>query len=138
MKDTPESKQQSTGKFKFDYTGLAIFIVTMIALNLFITYGADWGWTNIKSLVVLAITIIGLIVFIKFEKGREVVLIDFAVFKNKAYTGATVSNFLLNAIAGALVVANTYVQVGRGFQFITIRYVITRLFSCCISYDSCR
>ena len=56
----------------------------MIALNLFITYGADWGWTNIKSLVALAITIIGLIVFVKVEKGREVVLVDFAVFKNKA------------------------------------------------------
>ena len=88
----------------------------MIALNLFITYGADWGWTNIKSLAALAITIIGLITFVKFEKGREVVLVDFSVFKNKAYTGATVSNFLLNAIAGALIVTNTYVQVGRGFN----------------------
>ena len=116
LKDTPESKQPSTGKFKFDYTGLGIFIVTMIALNLFITYGANWGWTNIKSLVALAITVIGLIVFVKFEKGKEVVLVDFAVFKNKAYTGATVSNFLLNAIAGALIVTNTYVQVGRGFN----------------------
>ena len=116
LKDTPESKQPSTGKFKFDYTGLGIFIVTMIALNLFITYGANWGWTNIKSLVALAITIIGLIVFVNFEKGKEVVLVDFAVFKNKAYTGATVSNFLLNAIAGALIVTNTYVQVGRGFN----------------------
>ena len=116
LKDTPESKQPSTGKFKFDYTGLGIFIVTMIALNLFITYGANWGWTNIKSLVALAITVIGLIVFVNFEKGREVVLVDFAVFKNKAYTGATVSNFLLNAIAGALIVTNTYVQVGRGFN----------------------
>ncbi len=137
LKDTPESKQPSTGKFKFDYTGLAIFIVTMIALNLFITYGADWGWTNIKSLAVLAITIIGLIVFVNFEKGREVVLVDFAVFKNKAYTGATVSNFLLNAIAGAY--CNKHVRTSRArFQFITIRYIITRLFSCCISYDSCR
>ena len=50
------------------------------------------------------------------KKEREVVLVDFAVFKNKAYTGATVSNFLLNAIAGALIVTNTYVQVGRGFN----------------------
>ena len=39
MKDTPESKEESTGAFKFDYTGLAIFIVTMIALNVFITFG---------------------------------------------------------------------------------------------------
>ncbi|TSI11770.1 MFS transporter [Lysinibacillus sp. BW-2-10] len=116
LKDTPESKQQSTGKFKFDYAGLGIFIVTMIALNLFITYGADWGWTSVPTLIALAVTIIGLIVFVKVEKSKEVVLVDFAVFKNKAYSGATVSNFLLNAIAGALIVTNTYVQVGRGFN----------------------
>ena len=43
----------------------------MIALNVFINYGADLGWTNIKSIVFLAVTIIGLIVFINFEKGKE-------------------------------------------------------------------
>ena len=46
---------------------------------------------------------------------KSIALIDFSLFKNKPYTGATYSNFLLNAIAGTLVVANTYVQVGRGF-----------------------
>ena len=57
-----------------------------------------------------------MIVFIKVEKSKEIVLIDFSVFKNKPYSGATASNFLLNGIAGTLVVANTYVQVGRGFN----------------------
>jgi DHA2 family multidrug resistance protein-like MFS transporter len=42
-------------------------------------------------------------------------LIEFDLFKNKSYTEATVSNFFLNAVAGTPVVANTYVQVGRGF-----------------------
>jgi len=116
LKDTPESKQPSSGAFKFDYAGLAIFIVTMIALNVFITYGADIGWTSPISLGLIAVTIIGILVFIKIEKSKEIVLIDFDVFKNAPYTGATVSNFLLNAIAGTLVVANTYVQVGRGFN----------------------
>lgn len=116
LKDTPESKQESTGAFKFDYIGLAIFIVTMIALNVFITYGANLGWTSPISLVLIAVTIIGLLVFIKVEKSKDIVLIDFAVFKNAPYTGATISNFLLNAIAGTLVVANTYVQVARGFN----------------------
>ena len=97
LKDTPESKQESEGAFKFDYTGLAIFIVTMLALNIFINYGADFGWTSARSLGLLAVIIIGLIVFIKVEKSKEIVLIDFSVFKNKPYAGATASNFLLNA-----------------------------------------
>ena len=41
---------------------------------------------------------------------------DIALFQIKPYTGAVVSNFLLNAVAGTLVVANTYIQVGRGFN----------------------
>ncbi|KKK39848.1 quinolone resistance protein [Mesobacillus campisalis] len=116
LKETPESKGESTGAFKFDYTGLVIFIITMLALNIFITFGADLGWTNLITIALALVAIIGAIVFIKVEKGKEIVLIDFSLFKNKPYTGATSSNFLLNAIAGTLVVANTYVQVGRGFS----------------------
>jgi MFS transporter, DHA2 family, multidrug resistance protein len=116
LKDTPESKGESTGAFKFDFTGLFVFIITMVALNVLITYGADFGWTNIRTILLAAVTIIGVIVFFKIEKGKDEALIDFSIFKNKPFSGATYSNFLLNAIAGTLVVANTYVQMGRGFN----------------------
>src|SRR5699024_5812338 len=46
IKDTPESKAETTGSFKFDFGGLGIFIVTMLALNVLITQGADFGWTS--------------------------------------------------------------------------------------------
>ncbi|MFJ7685085.1 MFS transporter [Peribacillus butanolivorans] len=132
IKDTPESKAESTGAFKFDYTGLVIFIITMLALNLFITRGADWGWTSTITLVCAVITIIGIIVFVKVERNNDIALIDFSLFKNKPYAGATYSNFLLNAVAGTLVVANTYVQVGRGFTafqsgLLSIGYLIAVL-----------
>lgn len=116
IKDTPESKAESTGKFKFDYTGLGIFVVTMLALNVLITFGSDFGWTSMLTIGLAVATVIGIIVFVKVEKSKEIVLIDFSLFKNKPYSGATFSNFLLNAIAGTLVVANTYVQVDRGFS----------------------
>jgi MFS transporter, DHA2 family, multidrug resistance protein len=116
IKDTPESKAESTGIFRFDYLGLFIFIITMVALNVVITYGSDLGWISFITLLLVAVTIVGAIAFIKIEKSKDVVLIDFSIFKNKPYSGATLSNFLLNAIAGTLVVANTYVQLGRGFN----------------------
>lgn len=115
IKNTPESKAQTSGTFKFDYTGLVIFVITMLSLNIFINFGANLGWTSLMSLGLVAITIIGGIVFYRVEKNKKVVLIDFSLFKNKPYAGATYSNFLLNAVAGTLIVANTYVQVGRGF-----------------------
>ncbi|MCQ6281485.1 MFS transporter [Bacillus sp. EB600] len=115
IKDTPESKAESKGAFKFDVRGLTILVVTLLALNLFITRGKDWGWTSAPILICLAVAIIGIFVFVKVEKNNAIALIDFSLFKNKPYAGATYSNFLLNAVAGTLVVANTYVQVGRGF-----------------------
>ena len=109
-----------------------VFIVTMLALNIFITQGAELGWTNWITIVLLVVTVIGAIVFIKVENGKSNALIDFGLFKNAPYTGATVSNFLLNAIAGTLVVANTYVQEGRGFTsfqsgMLSIGYLIAVL-----------
>jgi len=88
----------------------------MLALNIVITQGADFRWTSLLTLCLIAIVIIGIIAFVRYEGKREhSPLIDFKLFKNKPYTGATISNFLLNAVAGTLIVANTYVQVGRGF-----------------------
>lgn len=115
IKDTPESKAKDAGNSKFDIKGLIIFIITMLALNIFITQGAEIGWTNWITIVLIVVTIIGAVIFVKVENGRSNALIDFGLFKNAPYTGATVSNFLLNAVAGTLVVANTYVQEGRGF-----------------------
>ena len=59
-------------------------------------------------------------------------MIDFKLFKHKAYSGATVSNFLLNAVAGTLIVANTYFQSGLHFTsfqsgMMTITYLVAVL-----------
>ncbi|MDN6067600.1 MAG: MFS transporter, partial [Staphylococcus equorum] len=70
--------------------------------------------------------------FIKLENKKQNPLIDFKLFNNKAYTGATLSNFLLNGVAGALLVANTFVQQGLGFNafqtgLLSITYLVTVL-----------
>ena len=43
IKDVPESKANTEGEFKFDFGGLAIFIVTMLAINILITQGGNFG-----------------------------------------------------------------------------------------------
>ncbi|AST90597.1 MULTISPECIES: MFS transporter [Sutcliffiella] len=132
IKEVPESKAKTTGKFKFDFGGLGIFIVTMLAINILITQGADLGWTSLPTILLGVASVLGVIIFVKYEAKRKNALIDFELFKNKPYTGATISNFLLNAVAGTLIVANTYVQVGRGFTafqsgLLSIGYLIAVL-----------
>lgn len=118
IKGTPESKVEqsaSEANSKFDISGLIAFIITMVSLNLVITQGKSFGWTSITTIALIVVFLIGAFAFFKIELNKAGGFIDFSLFKNRAYSGATVSNFLLNAVAGTLVVANTYIQVGRGY-----------------------
>lgn len=117
IKGTPESKvEQKKGTEGFDFKGLIAFIIAMVCLNLVITRGSTFGWTSTITISMLIIFLLAVCFFFYTEIRQTNAFIDFSLFNNKAYTGATLSNFLLNAAAGTLVVANTYVQVGRGFS----------------------
>lgn len=50
--------------------------------------------------------------FFWVEKGKKAPLIDFNLFKNATYSGATASNFLLNAVVGMLIVSLMLLQLG--------------------------
>lgn len=115
LKDIPESKAEQSIKSKFDYTGLLIFIFVMLALNLTITRGHEFGWTSPLTIALISATIIGSALFFLVEIKKPNRFIEFSLFKTRAYTGAVASNFLQNGIAGTVVVANTYVQLARGF-----------------------
>jgi MFS transporter, DHA2 family, multidrug resistance protein len=132
IKDTPESKVVQANRTRFDYAGLIAFIIVMLALNLVITRGVDYGWTSPLTIGLMAVTVVGAFVFFRVVSKKEHGFIDVSLFRNMPYTGATISNFLLNAVAGTLVVANTYVQVGRGFTafqagMLSLGYLVTVL-----------
>ena len=110
IKGTPESKSESTAISKFDVKGLIILVVMLLSLNVFITKGATIGFTSPYFYGLIAIVIVSFLLFIKAEKNVNNPLIDFKLFTNKPYTGATISNFLLNGVAGTLIVANTFVH----------------------------
>ena len=116
IKNVPESKAEQSNSSKFDFSGFVIFILVMLALNVVITRGDVLGWTSPISLTLIAVTVIGGWIFLKVVKGKSNGFIDLSLFKNKYFTGAAVSNFLLSGVAGALVVANTYVQMARGYS----------------------
>jgi hypothetical protein len=55
--------------------------------------------------------------------------VNFGLFRNATFTGATVSNFLLNAVAGMLLVSMMLVQIGGGLSaqeagMLTLGYAI--------------
>ncbi|MGS5041614.1 MFS transporter [Staphylococcus saprophyticus] len=132
IKGTPETKSESTLKQRFDYSGLILFVIMMLSINVVITQSGTFGITSPLILGLIIIFIVATIIFLKVENRVGNPLIDFKLFNNKAYTGATLSNFLLNGVAGALLVANTFVQQGLGFNafqtgLLSITYLITVL-----------
>lgn len=123
-------KGKSTGKL--DFIGLILFTVSLSALSIFITQGDGWGWLNPLSIALALITIITAVVFFKYENTLKSPFLDLSLFSNRAYTGVTVGNFLLNMSVGSIAVFNVYTQSGMGmtaFQsgLITLPYVILLL-----------
>ncbi|OJG72439.1 hypothetical protein RV11_GL003021 [Enterococcus phoeniculicola] len=116
---TPESKVTQDSKGKFDTLGLILFVISMVALNIVVSKGSELGWFSPIILGLLVIVILGISLFYRIEKNGENSFVDFSLFENRGYLGATISNFLLNAIAGTLIVINSYVQQGRGLSAAT-------------------
>ena len=80
-------------------------MIVMIALQVLVSQGSQLGWTSTVSIILAVAIIIFGIAFFRIEKSKEAPLIDFKLFKNSTYSGATISNFLLNAVVGMLIVS---------------------------------
>jgi DHA2 family multidrug resistance protein-like MFS transporter len=81
------------------------------------------------SLTLTGVVIVFGIAFFRIENSKEGAFIDFKLFKNSTYTGATISNFLLNGVAGMLIVSLMLLQVGGGLSaqtagLLTLGYAI--------------
>ncbi|WP_285268896.1 MFS transporter [Kaistella rhinocerotis] len=129
VKGTPESKGEPKPGYKFDLAGIITFMISIIALQILLSKGSDFGWTSLLSLGLLSGFVIFGLIFYKIESGNGNAFVDFKLFKNSIYTGATKSNFLLNATAGILIVSLSLVQLGAGLSsqesgLLTLGYAI--------------
>ena len=112
MRGTPESKASENSEYKFDWWGILTFMIMMVGYQIVATQGGNFGWTSPLTLGILAVSIVATIIFVRIGKRNPNSFIDFKLFNNLTYTGATLSNFLLNATAGILIVAMTLIQLG--------------------------
>lgn len=129
---TPESKAENKGNNKLDFVGIVVFMIAMIALQVLVTKGADIGFSSPAGMALIAGTVIATLVFIFIEKGKAGAFIDFNLFKNMTFTGATISNFMLNGTAGMLIVSLALLQLGgnltaKAAGMLTLGYAIAIL-----------
>lgn len=129
IRGTPESKVESTARPRFDWLGLIAFVFAMVALNVVIGQGAALGWLSPAVMVLSAVFVVSTIAFFKIETGNANGFVDLALFGNKTFSGATLSNFLLNGAAGTLLVVLTLVQEAAGLSslqsgLLTVGYLV--------------
>jgi DHA2 family multidrug resistance protein-like MFS transporter len=129
MRGTPENKAETHGDYKFDLPGVLAFMVAMLALQVLVTQGNTLGWGSPAVLGLIAATLVFGALFVLIERRSANAFFDFRLFGNSTYTGATISNFLINATAGTLIVSLQLVQLGGGMNaqqagMLTLGYAI--------------
>lgn len=132
VRGTPESKAPPKEGYRFDLQGVLTFMVAMVALQIYATQGGAWGWTSFASLGLLAVALIFSVLFYRLESNNPNAFVQFRLFRNLTYTGATISNLLLNATAGIIMVAMLALQqagdmTAQRAGLLTIGYAITIL-----------
>jgi DHA2 family multidrug resistance protein-like MFS transporter len=116
IRGTPESVVETKERKPFDWLGLTMFIVAMVALNVVIGQGAALGWSSPTVLLLIALFIVSAAFFLRIESRSSSGFVDLTLFSNTTYSGATLSNFLLNGAAGTLLVTLTLVQQEAGLS----------------------
>jgi MFS transporter, DHA2 family, multidrug resistance protein len=129
VRGTPESRAETKAGYKFDLGGIVTFMIAMVALQLFATQGAKFGWSSWPSLGLLALALIFGVIFFRIERSNPNAFVNFGLFRNMTYTGATMSNLLLNGVSGILIVSMTLLQIGGNMDaqqtgLLTLGYAI--------------
>jgi DHA2 family multidrug resistance protein-like MFS transporter len=133
VRGTPESRAEpQTRHASFDWGGLIAFIVALVALNVYISQGPSIGWLSFTGIGLVAATVVGVLAFFAIETKKDGPFLNLSLFRNLTFSGATVSNFLLNGAAGTLIVSLGLVQVAAGLSslqsgLLTLGYLIAIL-----------
>jgi len=86
--------------------GDAIVDILVRRQTSFATLRSRWDWVGVA-------VVVGIIFFRAGTRAASP-FVNFAPFRNARFTGATIANFLLNGVAGMLLVSTILPQLGGG------------------------
>ncbi len=123
MRRIPESAPATGRNAGTDWIGIVSLAVALAALLIVVTQGSAIGWASLITLALLGVFIAAFGVFVNAELHAANPLVDFRLFRNTVFTGATISNFLINGTAGALTVSLWVLQGAAGMSAATAGYL---------------
>lgn len=98
-------------KRSFDILGLILFIIGTLGLMIVLLFGSKLSWGSPSVLTLAAVAIVASVAFYFAERNKDHPFMDFALFQNTTFTGATISNFLLNGTIGMLFISQQLIQL---------------------------
>jgi MFS transporter, DHA2 family, multidrug resistance protein len=116
IRGTPESRVVEAGVEPIDWTGLGAFLVATVTFNMVVAQGAELGWLSPLILALIGAFGLATALFVLSERCCRHPFVDFRLFGNTVYLAATLSNFLLNGVAGALLIVLLLVQDAFGLS----------------------
>ena len=129
MRQIPEAAPGAGKTGRTDWVGIVTLAVALASLLIVVTQGSSIGWTNLITWGLMGLFILAFGIFVNAELRNASPFVNFALFRNTVFTGATISNFLINGTAGALTVS-LWVLQGAGDMtaaeagYLTIGYAV--------------
>lgn len=90
----PESRDE-TATHRIDVPGLATLTIGLTAIVLVLIEGHDWGWSSGRSLATVAVGVVSIVAFLRIEPRVRQPIVEFELFRNRSYLGASAAAFCL-------------------------------------------
>jgi EmrB/QacA subfamily drug resistance transporter len=105
----------SRGRARFDFGGAATLGLAMVALLLGINQAGMAGWAAPLPLGLFAVSIVMFAVFVWLESRLDAPMVDLALFRNRLFTAANLTNLLANlTMFGVWLLVPYYLVDGLG------------------------
>ena len=101
---------------KIDWWGAATIVMAVVPILLVAEQGREWGWGSALTLGLLAVGVLGIVLFILVEKRMgPAALIPLAIFKSKTFARTQILGFIIGiGMFGGMIVLPLVIQVVYG------------------------
>ncbi len=127
LRVVPESKDPSSVR-QIDYVGVVLVSAALFALTFALIEGQKLGWTSVTILGLFSAFVIGLVVFVLWERRQEEPLVQLSLFRSRTFTVANISGLILTfGMMGVFFLLPIFFQAILGYGAVKAGLLMTPL-----------
>ncbi len=105
-------------RVRIDWWGVGTLVVAIVPMLIVVEQGRDWGWTSARVLILSAVSLAGVLGFVRAElTAGDDALLPPRIFRNRTVAVSTGLNFIMGfAMFGAMAGLPLYTQIAKGMS----------------------